>query len=312
MYLHEILSDIRLALAVSIFCAGAASGMSCLTLLYWIGEREKKKRKELSKMRGVDISHYQDGMRMNLLPQSGYKFAIMKVSEGRGLRDRNFDSFYAEAMDLGIPVGAYVFSHATTPDAAVAEAKYALSVINGRELPLGIYMDVETSGQMSIPKSQLRDTAKAFCRTVEQAGYRSGIYGSEYNAWARLDPYDFPKNLIWVAHYGKEPEIPCDIWQSSDNGRVAGYVGAIDTDQVMSDRMKNIISGHNGSNDSDGNETDSGGNEPDLPYIRPDISVMMLQAVMACNGYWNEDVDGIRTDAFRERIVEFAKDVASC
>lgn len=262
-------------------------------------------------MKGIDISHYQDGLKMSLLSQAGYQFAVMKVSEGRGLRDRSFDAFYAEAKALGIPVGAYVFSHATTPDAAVAEANHALSIINGRELPLGIYMDVETSGQMTIPKDRLRDTVRAFCRTVEQAGYRSGIYGSEYNAWARLDPGDFPASLIWIAHYGQQPKIPCDIWQSSDNGRVPGYANAVDTDQVMSERMRDIVVGATGSNNSDG-ATDSDGGEPDPPYIRPDISVMMLQTVMACNGYWNEDVDGLRSDAFRERIVEFAKDVASC
>lgn len=262
-------------------------------------------------MKGVDISHHNGSLKMSLLRPAGFAFAVMKVSEGNGIRDRQFDRYWAEASEIDLPVGAYVFSHATSTDAAVAEANYALSIICGRELPLGIYIDVETSGQMSIPKEQLRDTVRAFCQTVERAGYRSGIYGSEYKAWARLDPGDFPHSLIWVAHYGKEPEIPCDIWQSSDNGRVTGYDGAVDTDIVMSERMSAIISGATGSNDS-GGATDSGGGEPDPPYIRPDISVMMLQAVMACNGYWNEDVNGIRTDAFRKRIVEFAKDVASC
>lgn len=262
-------------------------------------------------MKGVDISHHNGNLKMGLLRSAGYDFAIMKVSEGNGINDRKFETYYSEAKEIGLPVGAYVFSHATTPDVAVAEANYALSIINGRELPLGIYIDVETSGQMSIPKEQLRDTVREFCQTVERAGYRSGIYGSEYRAWARLDPGDFPTSLIWVAHYGKEPEIPCDIWQSSDNGRVTGFSGVVDTDQVMSERMRNIVSGHTGSNNTNG-VVDSGSNDAEPPYIRPDISVMMLQAVMACNGYWNEDVDGIRTDAFRERIVEFAKDVASC
>lgn len=262
-------------------------------------------------MKGVDISHHNGNLKMSILRPAGYDFAVVKVSEGNGIRDRQFDRYWAEAAEIGLPVGAYVFSHATTPDAAVAEANHALSIINGRELPLGIYMDVETSGQMSIPKERLRDTVRAFCRTVEHAGYRSGIYGSEYKAWARLDPGDFPTSMIWVAHYGQQPKIPCDIWQSSDNGRVAGYAGAVDTDIVMSERMSAIISGTAGFNSSD-TATDSGSAEPVPPYIRPDISVMMLQAVMACNGYWNEDVDGIRTDAFRERIVEFAKDVAKC
>lgn len=262
-------------------------------------------------MKGVDISHHNGNLKMSLLRPAGYDFAIMKVSEGNGIRDRQFDRYWSEAAEIGLPVGAYVFSHATTPGAAVAEANFALSIINGRKLQLGIFMDIETDEQIAIPKSQLTATVKAFCETVEQAGYRSGIYGSEYRAWARLDPGEFPTSLIWVAHYGQQPKIPCDIWQSSDNGRVPGYAGAVDTDQVMSELMSAIISGATGSNDSEG-PTDSGGGESDPPYIRPDVSVMMLQAVMACNGYWNEDVDGLRSDAFRERIVEFAKDVASC
>lgn len=262
-------------------------------------------------MFGVDISHHNGNLEMGLLRPAGYDFAIIKVSEGNGIRDWKFDTYYSEAAETGVPVGAYVFSHATTPDAAVAEANHALSIINGRKLPLGIYIDVETSGQMSIPKEQLRDTVRAFCQTVERAGYRSGIYGSEYNAWARLDPGDFPTSLIWVAHYGQQPKIPCDIWQSSNNGGLPGYAGAVDTDQVMSERMRNIVSDYTGSNNTNG-EVGSSRDDAEPPYIRPDISVMMLQAVMACNGYWNEDVNGIRTDAFRKRIVEFAKDVASC
>ena len=42
------------------------------------------------------------------------------------------------------------------------------------------------------------------------------------------------------------------------------------------------------------------------------MSVMMRQAIMAGNGYWNEEIDGRKTDAFRQRIVEFANDVANC
>lgn len=45
MYLHEILSDIRLALAVSIFCAGGAAATLLWMLLYLIGEYERKRKK---------------------------------------------------------------------------------------------------------------------------------------------------------------------------------------------------------------------------------------------------------------------------
>lgn len=51
MYLHEILSDIRLALAVGIFCAGGAAATLWWMLLYLIGEHERKRRKTKKGMR---------------------------------------------------------------------------------------------------------------------------------------------------------------------------------------------------------------------------------------------------------------------
>ena len=53
-------------------------------------------------------------------------------------------------------------------------------------------------------------------------------------------------------------------------------------------------------------------NAPTGDFKPFDMSVMMLQAIMAGNGYWNEEIDGKKTDAFRQRIVEFANDVANC
>lgn len=43
MYLHEILSDIRLALAVSIFSAGWAFGVVWCAVFYLIGRKEMRK-----------------------------------------------------------------------------------------------------------------------------------------------------------------------------------------------------------------------------------------------------------------------------
>lgn len=48
MYLHEVLSDIRLALAVGIFSAGWAFGLVWCAIFYLIDKNERKKitRKE--------------------------------------------------------------------------------------------------------------------------------------------------------------------------------------------------------------------------------------------------------------------------
>lgn len=250
-------------------------------------------------MRGIDISNYQAGLDLAKAKSAGIEFAILKISEGRTYQDRQFDTFYQQAKSCGLPIGAYFYSHATTPDAAIAEVNFTLQLLKGRELPLGIYMDIETETQMAIPKSQLTETVKAFCRTVEASGYRSGIYGSEYNTWTRISPADFPDSLIWIAHYGKEPAIPCDLWQKSDKGSFPDYAGPVDADDVMSDRMAAIIRG----------------TQPDPapdPAAAFDWKVAEMQFVMKCDGFWDGEIDGIKTPKFREAIKEYAAAVASC
>lgn len=244
-------------------------------------------------MNGVDISHYQDGLNIANLPNDGYKFAILKLSEGHTIADPCFDKFYAACQQYKIPAGAYVFSYATTEAAAIAEANYALSLLKGRRLDLGIYMDVETTDQMSCARGQLDKAVRAFCKTVEDAGYKSGIYGSEYNLWRRVDPESFGDSFIWVAHYGKQPEIPCDIWQSSDNGSVSGFKGAVDVDVARSARFKEIIYYE--------------APKP-APAQRIDGAVATIQYVMHQDGYWGE-VTGKKSKEFFAKLREFTSDM---
>ena len=255
-------------------------------------------------MKGIDISNYQAGLDLAKARSAGIEFAICKISEGRTYRDRQFDTFYAQAAACGLPIGAYVYSHATTPEAAAAEANLAMTILDGRPLQLGIYMDIETETQMEITKSQLTVTIHAFCRTVEAAGYRSGIYGGEYNVFTRIDPADFPDSLIWIAHYGKEPAIPCDLWQKTDKGSFPDYSGPVDADDVMSERMAAIIKGVQPDPDP----------EP-APVPKPAFSpaVLELQLAMALDGYWPiERCDGLKTPEFIEAFRIYSADVLSC
>ena len=260
-------------------------------------------------MRGVDISNHQAGLDLARAKSAGIEFAICKLSEGRTYKDKQFDTFYQQARSCGLPLGAYVYSHATTPDAAIAEANTALLLLGGRELALGLFIDVETNAQMELPAVQLKQTLMAFCRTVENAGYVSGLYGSEYNLWARVAPADFPDSLIWVAHYGKQPAFACDLWQRTDSGQFPGYGGPVDTDEVMSDRMRENINRKGAKPEP----TPAPDPQPSPSPERGDPIVRVLQTCMAYDGYWPADqIDGIKTPAYRETIVKYAADVAGC
>ena len=253
-------------------------------------------------MTGVDLSHYQDGLNLALLKNGGYSFAILKLSEGRGLFDSAFDRFYDMATANGIPVGAYVYSHATSAVIAKEEASYALRMLKGRSLPLGIYMDIETTTQLQITKSQLLETAKAFQAVITEAGYKFGIYSSEYGAWSRFTPEDFKDDaIIWVAHYGQKPKIYCDLWQKSDKGAFPGFYGAVDVDEVISDRFAEMVEPTQGESSVSPKE--------DRFW---DWKIANIQIPMKEDGYWPYEIDGHKSKTFFDALDSYVADIKNC
>lgn len=193
----------------------------------------------ISDIKGIDISSWQKGLPASAL--NSVDFAILKLSEGTSWNDPQFDTFYNNAT---IPLGAYVYSRATTEADAIAEAKHALSLIKGRKLPLGIYIDVEEKSQMALRDSVLTAVVKAFCDTIKDAGYIAGAYGSAGNLWAKVGPLYLGSDvMIWVAQWSKSAPHFGDVWQYSDSTRLSGFNGNIDGDKVLSQRFADMITG---------------------------------------------------------------------
>lgn len=204
-------------------------------------------------MNGIDISEFQDSLDVKSLKQSGVDFIIIRVGYGTTIiPDPSFEKHYNAAVSAGIPVGAYFYSLATSTTNAIRDANAALRVINGRKMPLGIYMDVETSEQLAMSDSALTAVVKAFCDTIKSAGYRAGAYGSDLNLWAKVGAKHLGDDvLIWDAFYSSQkPHISCDIWQKSDKGRIIGYSGKVDIDESMSARFEELVNGKSSGGDA--------------------------------------------------------------
>ena len=190
----------------------------------------------ISDLRGIDISSWQAGMSASAL--NSVDFAILKISEGQSWVDPQFDTFYNAAT---IPLGAYVYSHAVTEAEARAEANKALSLANGRKLPLGIYMDVEESKQLALRDSELTAVVKAFCDTVKAGGYRAGAYGSNGNLWAKVGvDYLGSDAIMWTAQWGGRPQKG-DVWQFTASDHIDGYSERVDGNKVLSERFARLI-----------------------------------------------------------------------
>ena len=127
--------------------------------------------------------------------------------------DPRFEENYAKAVSAGLHVGSYYLSKAVGAEEARADAEHCLRILGGRFLDMPVYMDVELSCQVEADPRELTDAVHAFCRTIEQGGYRAGVY--TYNSiWrgnlVRDELYGYAD---WIAQWG-------DTWPAS-----AGDVG---------------------------------------------------------------------------------------
>ena len=71
---------------------------------------------------------------------------------------------------------------------------------------------------------------EAFCRTIENAGYEAGVYGSRNWYNNRLETSKLENYCIWLAEYRSEPIYQgyYQIWQYTSKGSIDGISGNVD------------------------------------------------------------------------------------
>ena len=192
----------------------------------------------MSGLKGIDISVWQSGFTdFEPFKNAGYGYVICKISEGQST-DKCFEQHHGNCVKSNIPVGAYVFSHATNTSKARAEAEYALKILKGRKLDLPIFMDLEASDINYGWNADITPVALAFGEVIKSAGYKWGVYANQ--SWLvnklKVDALRESGAMIWCAKYSDEkPTVYCDIWQYSDNGTVPGFSHKVDMNITMTD-----------------------------------------------------------------------------
>lgn len=261
-------------------------------------------------MNGVDISHYQRGLTIQQLIDAEKDFAIIKLTEGTNFVDGSAFEFYREAYELGFPVGCYCYSHANNAQQAAEEAAFLLKTINNFPMPCGIYLDIEEPEQLALSRDALLDIIRAWCKVIDTANYTPGVYSSAGTLWAKVSPNSVPLGcLVWVAKWSSTPpDLPCDLWQSSDRGTIPGYNGSVDTDVSRSDYFKALVElGFSARDDQENSDACSAG-EHNKDTNKMLHVIVMLQTAMYFTGYWGTP-DGNNTSEFREALRKFVEEV---
>ncbi len=186
---------------------------------------------------GIDVSKHNGKIDWNAVKSSGVDYVIIRCayrgsSTGALITDPNFHTNIKGATAAGLKVGIYVFSQAINEVEAVKEASLAVSLAQGYNLTYPIFIDTEASGGRAdrIDKATRTAVVNAFCQTVQNAGYKPGIYASKTWYEDKLNMGTLANYKIWLAQYSAAPTYAgrYDMWQYSSKGTISGINGKVD------------------------------------------------------------------------------------
>lgn len=217
----------------------------------------------MAKIYGIDVSHHQGTInwkqtaselrRVNGGTSPG--FAILRVgySARHGKGGLWMDSQWTKNVEgceaYGVPMGVYVYSYDTSPEAAAITARQVVNQLRGHIWDYPIYLDVEyepyNTGKDGSGRSRTQVKAdntaiiKAALDVFEKAGYYAAVYCSRdfflnYTNLGNLAGFD-----KWEAAYTRSDTAAVEngLWQYSSKNAlgIAGFGSSLDCDVSYKD-----------------------------------------------------------------------------
>lgn len=199
--------------------------------------------KKMSDNLVIDISKWNGKVNFEKVKAAGVYGVMLRAGTGAGTIDPRFIENITACNRLGIPVGVYWFSYATTPTEAELEAAFCVSTIKPYKISLPVAFDWEEDSYKNAKKKGVTvdsitavSMASRFLHVVQTAGYTPILY-TNLDFQSRF----FPKTELigydrWIAAYRLiKPSGDYAIWQYSDKGRVDGIDGEVDMNRLYKD-----------------------------------------------------------------------------
>lgn len=201
--------------------------------------------------KGIDVSKHQGVIDWQKVKNSGIDFAILRAGYGKydGQKDERFEKNYINAKNAGIKLGAYHYSYAKSVEDAKKEAEVFIKWIGGKQFEYPVALDVEEKSQSDKGKQFVSDIIRAFCETVEKAGYYVCVYANKYWLDNFIDGDCKRKYDTWLAQWSEKATYDGNygIWQYSSQGNIDGITGRVDLDESYKDYYSIIkVNGLNG------------------------------------------------------------------
>lgn len=200
----------------------------------------------MSVIKGIDVSRWQGNINWQQVKNSGIRFAILKASDRSNRPEEKFNTNYNGCMAAGLPVGAYHYVYARDTVRAAQEANSLVSILKGKNISCGVWLDMEDSSLLSLSRNALSEIIYTEADILKRSGYKTGIYCNKNWYDNILDSRNLKKDFyFWIARYpyndtgifnensSLNPENYAVMWQYSSRGRVPGIYTYTDLDAAF-------------------------------------------------------------------------------
>ena len=197
---------------------------------YWISADGKAVVKG-ALAKGFTITKYQNragDINWKEIAKSDVSFVMVSLGYYKDM-DPFFKDNMSNATSVGLETGVCFYGNAVDVKGAEQEARYVLDMVKDSKVSYPIAYDVESQELLSqgLTKSQITDQVLAFCKVIEDAGYKAAVLGN--NEW--LTQHMETKRLaydIWYSRYGMAHTFENrTLWRCTDNGTVPGIKGSV-------------------------------------------------------------------------------------
>lgn len=188
----------------------------------------------------LDVSKWQGRIDWDKVKTSGLVSGVMIRAmgnkNGKPYLDPYFARNYAECARLGIPVGGYYYTCATTPQQTAAELAALRAALADKNFQLPIVVDAEDPKLRSLTPAKLSARVAEAAAQLEAWGLYAMVYTYTNFADTALDMAALAAYDLWIADYrGTRPTRKHGMWQYTSSGKIPGVSGPVDLSHAYKD-----------------------------------------------------------------------------
>lgn len=192
----------------------------------------------------LDVSRWQGRIDWDKVKAAGLVSGVMiramgNSKEGKPSKpyiDPFFARNYAECQRLGIPVGGYYYTCATTPQQTAAELAALRAALADKNFQLPIVVDAEDPKLRSLTPAKLSARVAEAAAQLEAWGLYAMVYTYTNFADTALDMAALAAYDLWIADYrGTRPTRKHGMWQYTSSGTIPGVSGPVDLSHAYKD-----------------------------------------------------------------------------